>query len=125
MKFEVQLETDEVFERELRRIVNALPPSHGITSHIEKASISFIWSDTNNEEHGIKFAVTIHKSGHIVIGFNNHHTLIVSKDFKFNISAVNELIQYTIMGIFTQHPDSICHYINNVNFAHDTQIMLN
>lgn len=125
MKFEVQLEEDHTFEEELRRIAGDLPAPHAITSHLSKSSISFIWSDINNEEHGIKFAITIHKSGHIVIGFNNHHTLIVSNDFKFNISAVNDLIRYTIMGIFTQHPDSICHYINNVNFAHDTQIMLN
>lgn len=125
MKFDVQLDNNEVFEHELRRITNTLPASHAITSHLSKSSISFIWSDTNNEEHGIKFAITIHKTGHIVIGFNNHHSLMISKDFKFNTSAVSELIQLTTSGVFTQYPDSICHYLNNVSFEADTQTFLN
>jgi hypothetical protein len=125
MKFEIQLDEDQTFEKELRRIADNLPPPHAITSHLGKSSISFVWSDLNDEEHGIKFAITIHKTGHIVIGFNNNYNLIISKDFKFNIEAVRELVQYTVSGIFTNYPDSICHFLNNIEMGIDTTQTIN
>lgn len=124
--FEVSMTDDEGFYDELRRIAGLLPPPNSVSCHTAKSSVSFIWADMTDEDEGTKLALTVHSSGHVMIGFSTRNKLIISKDFKFNEAPVIEAIELTASGVFTQYPDSICHFLNVSNFEdRDQQVLLN
>jgi hypothetical protein len=120
MKLELNFEPYDEFKDFVKLVQDELPFPDSISIHGQHSCISFLWKCLNESEHeSVKFALTVHLTGHMVIGFSTRQQTMVS-EFNVNFPLLNEIISLIRSGAFTENPEMISHYLSNLDFSRDS-----